>query len=101
MDMIIDEYPKALREKLRQRIRKVFLFGSRSRGDFTNASDYDFAIIVDKRSKDIEDAIDEVTGDFLYRYSELIGPIIWDEFEWEERKKIPIGINILREGREV
>lgn len=101
MDVIIEEYPRRLREKLKDHVKKIFLFGSRARGDFTPASDYDFAVIVDKRNRDTENSIDEVSGEILYEYSELIGPIIWDEIEWEERKRFPIGINILKDGREL
>ncbi len=60
MDIIIDEYPLRLQERLKDHVKKVILFGSRARGDFSQSSDYDFAIIVDHRDKKTEDAIDEV-----------------------------------------
>ncbi len=102
MDVIIESFPKMIREKLKEHIKKIILFGSRARGDFNpDKSDYDFAVIVDKRTYELEDKIDDISGQLLYEYSELIGPIIWDESEWEENKKFPIGINILKEGKEL
>lgn len=101
MDIIIEQFPKLLRKKLKGHIKKIILFGSKARGDSSNRSDYDFAVIVDKRTNEIEDTVDDVSGQLLYEYSELIGPIIWDEKEWEDRKLYPIGLNIIKEGVEL
>ena len=101
MDIIIELFPKLLREKLKDHVKKIILFGSKARGDCSNKSDYDFVVIVDKRTYEIEDIVDDISGQLLYEYSELIGPIIWDEKEWEDRQLYPIGLNIIREGVEL
>lgn len=101
MDKIALEYAEQLRLSLKEHIKKIILFGSRSRGDYTEGSDYDFAVILDKRNKNMEDIVDEVSGNLLNKYSVLFGPIIWDENEWLIKKKYPIGINILKDGIEL
>jgi predicted nucleotidyltransferase len=101
MDIIIKRFSTLVRNKLKNHVKKIILFGSRSRGDSHKGSNYDFIVIVDKRNKKKEEAVVEVSGELLYEYSELIGPVVWDEEEWEDRKKYPIGINILKEGKEV
>ena len=98
MDIVTEQFSKLLKEKLSSHIKQIFLFGSRARGDNNEWSDYDFAIIVDKKDKYIENMIDEITGDLFYGYSKLIGPIVLDEKEWEFHKKLPIGVNIMRDG---
>ncbi|HNZ25759.1 MAG TPA: nucleotidyltransferase domain-containing protein [Spirochaetota bacterium] len=100
-DKIINEYQKEIKRRLKDRLKKIILFGSRARGNFNEWSDYDFAIIVDKRNDEIEDIVDTVGGNILTKYSKLIGPIVWDEKEWEFKKEIPIGINIIKYGIEL
>jgi predicted nucleotidyltransferase len=66
-----------------------------------SSSDYDFLVVVDKMNEGIEDVVIDVSAKLLTEYSELIGPIILDEAEWEDRQKYPIGINILKEGKDL
>lgn len=101
MDIIINEFSKKAKERLKEHLKKIFLFGSRARGNYWEWSDYDFAVIVDNRTNEIEDIIDDVSGELFFNYNKLIGPIVWNEIEWEENKKYPIGINILKEGIEI
>lgn len=101
MDIIINKFQKQVRKKLKSHIKKIILFGSRARGDAWEWSDYDFAVIVDIRNKEIEDQISEINGELFYEYSKLIGSIIWDEEEWKDRQRYPIGVNILKDGREI
>lgn len=102
MDIIIDQFPKLIRDRLKNHVKKIILFGSRARGNFNpEKSDYDFVLIVDERNKHVENTINEVGGSLLFEYSELVSSIVWDEKEWEDRKRYPIGINILKDGKEL
>jgi len=38
-------------KKLRNHVKEIILFGSHARGNFTEGSDYDFLIVVDKKRK--------------------------------------------------
>ena len=101
MDMILDQFPKLLKNKLQNHLKKILLFGSRARGDCNDSSDYDFLIIVDKKDREIEDVVLEVSSYLLGEFNELIGFIIWEESEWQFKKRFPIGLNIQKEGREL
>lgn len=90
-----------MRKKLGNQVKEIILFGSRARGDFTENSDYDILIVVDKREKQIQEMVLDETSEIMDKYDALIGYIVCDENEWEKKKKFPIGLNILKEGIEI
>jgi len=102
MNGFLDEratfYSGRLRERLGANLKKVILFGSRARGDFNEGSDYDFAVILGRRDKQVRDIITEVEVEFLNKYDKLSASLVYDETEWFKRQRLPIGINIEREG---
>ena len=49
----------------------------------------------------IDDIVDEISGELFYESDRLIGSIVWDEKEWEFKKKFPLGINIMKDGKEL
>lgn len=98
MDEITRIFLERIKEKLKKHLRKIYLYGSRARGDFNNGSDYDFLLIVDKRNKEITNLITDETVNILNEYDELVSTIIYDEAEWKFKKNIPLGKNILKEG---
>ena len=79
-------------------VKRVILFGSRARGDAREGSDYDFAVILQKKNSGSIKAVRGTEVAFLNRYDMLSSSIILDEPGWEMHKKLPIGINIQREG---
>jgi len=98
MDKIIKIFSDNIKDKLKNHIKNIYLYGSRARGDFNNGSDYDFLIVVDKRNKNLENIITDETINILNQYDELISVIIYNENEWDFKKYIPLGKNILKEG---
>ena len=100
-DKISIEFAKRVRNRFKSHLKKIILFGSRARGNFYEGSDYDFLIVLDERKKVYENILLNIGVDFLNKYDILIGDIIYDEKEWEMRKRFPIGLNILKEGIEL
>jgi len=98
MDKITEIFSKNIKMKLKSHVKKIYLYGSRARGDHNKSSDYDFLIVVDKKDRIIEDIITDETVIILNEYDELISIIIYDENEWDFKKHIPLGKNILKEG---
>jgi predicted nucleotidyltransferase len=98
----VDERSQFFSERLRRRlpdyIRRIFLFGSRARGDAWEGSDYDFAIILTEKNDSIIKTIRDVEVEFLNRFDMLAASLVYSEHEWDERKNYPIGINIRKEG---
>ena len=98
VDRISQEFANNVRKKLGNHVKEIILFGSHARGDFTEGSDYDFLIVVDKRRKTDENILLDIGVEFLDKYEALIAEILCDEKEWERKKRFPIGLNILKEG---
>ncbi len=102
MDPIDDEkikyFHEALRSKLHDNIRGIYLFGSHARGDATEKSDYDFLVVVKERKEADVHAVREIEVEFLNRFDALSSSLIYDDEEWDRRKELPIGLNIQREG---
>ncbi|MEI6057064.1 MAG: nucleotidyltransferase domain-containing protein [Lentisphaerota bacterium] len=93
-----DFFSSNLRQRFGDNISDIFIFGSRARGDYHIGSDYDFAVIVKTKDKSVINGIREIEVDFLNKFDELSGSLIYSENEWQRKQRFPIGINILREG---
>lgn len=81
-------YPKA----------KIFLFGSRARGDNFISSDFDIMIVSDKfKDKKFNMRLREIYNFWNYKYD--LEPICYTEKEFQERKNKPgIVKQALKEG---
>jgi len=101
MDENAKVYAKILRERLKTYLVKIYLFGSRARGDFKENSDYDFIIVATDDNNFIKDIIIQTEVDFLNNFDKLASSILYREEEWEKVKKYPLGYNVLREGVEL
>lgn len=98
---------KELLEQVKQAIHEmepeaeIFLYGSRSRGDFVQESDWDFLILVeglldDKRIDKIRHRLYKVEWEF----DEVISSIIRTHEEWNSNlyRSIPFHQRVEREG---
>jgi predicted nucleotidyltransferase len=65
-----------LREKV-SGLNRVILFGSRARGDAREGSDYDFAIILEKKNAKTIKAVRGTEVDFLDKYDTLSSSVIF------------------------
>jgi predicted nucleotidyltransferase len=100
-DVVAEQFAQLVRQKLKDHVKKIILFGSYARGDFSERSDRDILIIVDKRNKQTQELVLDVSVEIMNRYYALVGSIVCDEQEWENKKWFPIGLNILKEGIEL
>ena len=97
-DEIVKTFTQSIRSRLPGSIHEIILFGSRARGDNGPNSDYDFLVIVNKKSQKLYDIIREIEIMVLNKFDLLSGSIICEKEEWEKNKKFPVGRNIEREG---
>lgn len=95
------EFAARVRSRMKSHPKKIILFGSRARGDSYEGSDYDFLIVLDERNKNYMNSLLNIGVDFLNKYDVLIADIVCDEKEWENKKRFPLGLNILKEGIEL
>jgi len=97
-DTIIKEFLQRLRQHLGDRLKEVILFGSRARDDWEEGSDYDFLIIVDKKTKEVRNIVLDIESELLHKTNKLLSSLIYSEEDWERSKNFPLGRNISKEG---
>jgi len=100
-DKIVAEFSSELKKKFGNRLIQTTLYGSRARGDNFADSDYDFLIVVKKKTTDQKKIIYDICFKMLDQYDSLISFLLYDEQEWQRKKRFPLGLNILKEGVEV
>ena len=99
-DPVVSKYVDEVRHKLKSRLKGAYLFGSRARGNAWQESDYDMALIVDKRDRNLEAKILDVSTSLLDQFHVLISSQIFTEYKWQLESKCSLGKNIIREGIE-
>ncbi len=83
---------------------KIFLYGSRARGNSKSDSDWDLLILLnrDKITNDIEESITYPLYDLEIELGEVISPMIYSEKEWINKYAVtPFYKNVMREGRQL
>ena len=97
-DPVIKEFALEVRKQLGARVKNLYLYGSRARGDAWEGSDYDYALLVEKRDRDLEETLLDIVASILDRHDALISAQVFTEEEWALESKLPLGINIMKEG---
>ena len=97
-ESFVVEFVKRIRQKLKDRLKQIYLFGSQARGDAWEGSDYDFAVVVDFRDNELEEAVLDVSTFLLDHYDVLVSTQIFSLSEWMIENKLPLGLNIRKEG---
>lgn len=81
---------------------KIYLYGSRSKGNARSDSDWDIVILLDKDkvTLDEERNITYPLYDLEFDSGEVISPMIYSEKEWNSKYKMtPFYKNVMREGK--
>ncbi len=97
-DYILDFFLEEVENRLGSHLKRVILFGSRAKGTQSVHSDYDLLIVVDDVSPTINDIVDEVTGEVLYKYNSVISAFVLSELKFMQKDKHPFLMNAIREG---
>jgi predicted nucleotidyltransferase len=97
-DKALSYFVQEIRSSLYSHVKNIILFGSRARKEHMDDSDYDCLIIVDNVTGDINNIIDEITGETLYRYDRVFSAIVVSEERYEKEIYNPLFINIYKEG---
>ncbi|MCF7918849.1 MAG: nucleotidyltransferase domain-containing protein [Candidatus Cloacimonetes bacterium] len=79
---------------------KVILYGSRSRGDYDENSDWDLLIILEEKIEENErtELINRLY-DLELEIDQLFSPIIHNLSEWKEMEQSPFYRNVISEGK--
>ena len=88
VDSVLESFLHGI-EKERSRIRAIYLFGSRARGDERADSDYDLLIVTDKRDPLLKDRIYDVATDVSLQARRDLSLKVFSAEEFERLKAIP------------
>jgi predicted nucleotidyltransferase len=97
-DTILQIFLTKLRHQLGNHIKQVILFGSRARGEQSVLSDYDCMVLLDVIPSDINNIIDEITGELLYEYNVIFSVFPVAESRYLKQIHNPLFINVKNEG---
>ena len=97
-DQVLISFVKKIKKLLGTKLRRIILFGSRARDDYSNDSDYDLLIVADETSAETRELIDNEVGNILYEYNSLVSAFLISEERYLSDKFNPLLINISREG---
>ncbi|MFQ5610506.1 MAG: nucleotidyltransferase domain-containing protein [Anaerolineae bacterium] len=97
-DKVFHYFLQEIKYRLGHHLKELILFGSRARGDDIPGSDYDCLAIVDEISPEINNIIDELAGELLFRYNAVFSVIPISEPLYLQATLDPFLINIREEG---
>lgn len=97
-DRVLSAFITSIHEKLGEKLKEAWLFGSRARGDNSQDSDYDVLLVVDGELARIREIILEEEYYFLEKEDELIVSTIYNSEAWNIDQNSPLGWNIQKEG---
>ncbi|MBF0517053.1 MAG: nucleotidyltransferase domain-containing protein [Nitrospirae bacterium] len=98
-DPIVADFLRGI-TALKDQIREISLFGSRSRMDWRPDSDYDILIVVDKKDRVIKDKLYDSVMDVLLETGKLVSLKIFQMNEYLRLKSIPTPFmeNVMKDG---
>lgn len=101
-DPLVERFLEAI-SPFHDRIQAIYLFGSRSRGDFRPDSDYDLLIVVQERTRDLLNALYDAVLDILLETGRLVSLKIMKKDEFTRCASLPTPFvqNVLREGIQI
>jgi len=96
----LEKLVKRLLKILPDRIKLVYVFGSRVRGNHDEWSDLDILVVVKDKKPEIEKKIIDIVAEERFKTGIPFAPIIKDikVFEEEKRLNTPFYQNLLKEG---
>ena len=100
-DGVVREFGDAIRSLLGPRLKEMWLFGSRARGDNYADSDYDVLIVADGKKAELRELVAATENGIMLRSGELFASVIYTTEEWRWARNAPLGINVQREGKRI
>lgn len=96
----LKELKEILQGLLGDRMLRITLFGSRARGDYSNDSDIDVAIIVRGLTRELKNKILDRVAEIELKYLTPLSTFVLseDEFNHLRKKERRIALDIEREG---
>ncbi|NWF51006.1 MAG: nucleotidyltransferase domain-containing protein [Ignavibacteriaceae bacterium] len=98
-DEIINKFLDGI-SSVREEVKVMYLFGSRSRDDWKPDSDYDILIVLEKKDRAVISSLYDAVIDILISTGKLVSLKIFSEAEYDRLRSIqtPFISNVLKEG---
>jgi len=99
---LIEKLKSQLPPEVRKHLRQMILFGSRARGDASNDSDLDLVALVDTKTPELEQALDETAYNVMWEHD--FHPVISlkvfseDRFRSAFERGLSFYRNVMHEG---
>jgi predicted nucleotidyltransferase len=83
-----------------RRLRGLYVFGSKARGDYDSESDVDLAILIDGLDRETKRKIIDLVADVEIKYFVVISSLVlsWKDFTDLKKRERRIAFDIEREG---
>jgi predicted nucleotidyltransferase len=83
-----------------RRLRGLYVFGSKARGDYDSESDVDLAILIDGLDRETKRKIIDLVADVEVKYFVVISSLVlsWKDFTDLKKRERRIAFDIEREG---
>ena len=97
---IIKEIKRIILEK--EPAAKIYLYGSRARGNMKSDSDWDLLILLnrEKITSKVEKNVTSPLYDLEFEIGEVISPMVYTVNEWNTKYKVtPFYSNVMKDGR--
>jgi len=95
----LDRFIAEIRDRYRDRIKKVILFGSYAKGTQTPQSDIDLLIVIDREDFKLRRAIVDLSFDYFMEYRVDISPKVISMDDFEENLSYPFMKAVVEEGQ--
>ena len=100
-DSAIREFQESVLAVLGDRLKELWLFGSRARGDNQQDSDYDFLVVAEGQLEELRALIADKENDIMFRRGDILSSIVYTPHLWARARNAPLGLNIRREGKRI
>ncbi len=97
-DHNIEIVMRELKAYFKERLKRVIVFGSRARGDYSKTSDYDCLIILDKIRPNDEKFLNDIETRMLLSKYVLFSMFLFTEEQLKKRRYEPFLMNAQKEG---
>jgi predicted nucleotidyltransferase len=100
-NQVAADFYHMLAESLGPELKELWLFGSHARGDALPDSDFDFLVVADGTLSRVKQLVQENEWRCMESFGVLVSSIVYPSHVWAMARHSPLGMNILREGKQV
>lgn len=97
---VIREFVEEVTENFSTQIYLIKLFGSAVRGELKKDSDLDIFVVAEKRTMDLFNKIEQVAGEFFFKYEKLLSIKLYgiEQYNYFKYLETPFIKNVETEG---